>query len=153
MELERENFLCASRSSCLVEQFHSDASLEASGPTSARSTRKTGRGMTEGDNNARRSTLCPAWLSVLTNKHSSLTPGVMVWGLISYHGRSYLPRTEGNVNSNKNVRKVLQPEVLPFLEGIPGAICEQDNACTKDCLRHLFSLTHATCLFVGYVAY
>ncbi|GFV86511.1 transposable element Tc1 transposase [Trichonephila clavipes] len=40
-------------------------------------------------------------------RHSGLTPGVMVWGAISYHGRPNLLR----------------------IEGIPGAILQQDNAC------------------------
>ncbi|GFY19581.1 transposable element Tc1 transposase [Trichonephila clavipes] len=39
-------------------------------------------------------------------RHSGLTPKVMVWGVISYHGRSNLLR----------------------IEGIPGAIFQQDNA-------------------------
>ncbi|GFV64209.1 uncharacterized protein TNCV_1807071 [Trichonephila clavipes] len=42
-------------------------------------------------------------------RHSDLTPGVMVWGGISYHGRSNLLRNEGNLNSNSYVREVLPP--------------------------------------------
>ncbi|GFT20861.1 transposable element Tc1 transposase [Trichonephila clavipes] len=52
----------------------------------------------------------------------------MVWGAISYHGRSNLLRIENNLNSNRYVRKMLQPEVVPFLQSIPGAIFQQDNA-------------------------
>ncbi|PRD31644.1 UNVERIFIED_CONTAM: hypothetical protein NCL1_22998 [Trichonephila clavipes] len=52
----------------------------------------------------------------------------MVWGVVSYHGRSNLLRIEGNLNSNRYVREVLQPEVVPFLQGIFGAIFQQDNA-------------------------
>ncbi|GFW30471.1 transposable element Tc1 transposase [Trichonephila clavipes] len=48
-------------------------------------------------------------------RHSGLTLGVMFWGAISYHGRSNLLRIEDNLNSNKYVREVLQPEVIPFL--------------------------------------
>ncbi|GFW69389.1 transposable element Tc1 transposase [Trichonephila clavipes] len=33
-------------------------------------------------------------------RHSGLTSGVMVWGVISFHGRSNLLRIEGNLNSN-----------------------------------------------------
>ncbi|GFW68654.1 uncharacterized protein TNCV_530081 [Trichonephila clavipes] len=51
----------------------------------------------------------------------------MVWGAISYHGRSNLLRIEGNLNSNRYVREALQPQVIPFLEEIPGAIFQQDN--------------------------
>ncbi|GFV52940.1 transposable element Tcb2 transposase [Trichonephila clavipes] len=57
------------------------------------------------------------------------------------------------------VREVLQPEVVPIFQGIPGSIFQQDNArptCCKDCSRLLFSPTHATSssayLFAGYVA-
>ncbi|GFW28319.1 transposable element Tcb1 transposase [Trichonephila clavipes] len=52
----------------------------------------------------------------------------MVWGAISYNGRSNLLRIVGNLNSNKYVHEVLQPEVVPFFQGIPGAIFQEDNA-------------------------
>ncbi|GFX47795.1 transposable element Tc1 transposase [Trichonephila clavipes] len=58
-----------------------------------------------------------------------LTPGVMVWGAIPYHGRSHLLRIEGNLTSNRYVREVLQLEVVPFLQGISGAVFQQDNEC------------------------
>ncbi|GFX87955.1 transposable element Tc1 transposase [Trichonephila clavipes] len=61
-------------------------------------------------------------------RHSGLTPGVMVCGAISYHERSNLLRIESNLNSNRYVREVLHPKVVPFLQGIPGAIVQQDNA-------------------------
>ncbi|GFV52440.1 hypothetical protein TNCV_2771871 [Trichonephila clavipes] len=50
-------------------------------------------------------------------RHSGLTPRVMVWGAISYHGRSNLLR----------------------IEGIPGAIFQQDNAppCVSKTVRDL----------------
>ncbi|GFT33568.1 transposable element Tc1 transposase [Trichonephila clavipes] len=40
-------------------------------------------------------------------RNNGLTTGVMVWGVISYHGRSNLLRIEGNLNSNRYVREVL----------------------------------------------
>ncbi|GFV82156.1 transposable element Tc1 transposase [Trichonephila clavipes] len=40
-------------------------------------------------------------------QHSGLTPSVMVWGVIWYHGRSNLIQIEGNLNSNRYVREVL----------------------------------------------
>ncbi|GFU45385.1 transposable element Tc1 transposase [Trichonephila clavipes] len=61
-------------------------------------------------------------------RRSGLTPGIMVWSAISHHGRSNLLQTEGNLNSNRYVREVLQPEVIPFLQDIPGAIFQQNNA-------------------------
>ncbi|GFU68981.1 hypothetical protein TNCV_3398681 [Trichonephila clavipes] len=52
----------------------------------------------------------------------------MVWGAISYHGLFNLLRIEGNRNSNRYVREVLQPEVVRFLQGIPEAIFQRDMA-------------------------
>ncbi|GFV64438.1 uncharacterized protein TNCV_955961 [Trichonephila clavipes] len=54
-------------------------------------------------------------------RRSGLTPGVMVWGGISYHGRSNLLRIDDNFNSSRYVREVLQMEVVPFLQGVPGS--------------------------------
>ncbi|GFT84930.1 transposable element Tcb1 transposase [Trichonephila clavipes] len=48
-------------------------------------------------------------------RHCCLTAGVMIWGVISYHGRSNLLRIEGNLSSIRYVREVLQPEEVPFL--------------------------------------
>ncbi|GFY31646.1 hypothetical protein TNCV_4199571 [Trichonephila clavipes] len=48
-------------------------------------------------------------------RHSGLTPGVMVWGAISYHRRSNFLRIEVNFISNRCTREVLQPEIIPFL--------------------------------------
>ncbi|GFW93527.1 transposable element Tc3 transposase [Trichonephila clavipes] len=61
-------------------------------------------------------------------RHSDLTLGVMVWGAISYRGRSNLLQIEDNFNINRYVRKVLHPDVVPFLQGILEAIFQQDNA-------------------------
>ena len=35
---------------------------------------------------------------------------------------------EGNLNSNRYIREVLQPEVLSLLQATPHAIFQQDNA-------------------------
>ncbi|GFV23158.1 transposable element Tcb2 transposase [Trichonephila clavipes] len=51
----------------------------------------------------------------------------MVWDAISYHGRPNLLRIMGNLNSNRYVRKVLHPEVVSFLQSIPGATFQQNN--------------------------
>ncbi|KFM70443.1 Transposable element Tcb1 transposase, partial [Stegodyphus mimosarum] len=52
----------------------------------------------------------------------------MVWGAIAYHRRSQLLRIVGNLNSNRYIREVLQPEAVPFLQSLPGAVFQQDNA-------------------------
>ncbi|GFW61265.1 transposable element Tc1 transposase [Trichonephila clavipes] len=53
-------------------------------------------------------------LECLIERHRGLTPGVIVWGTFSYHGRSNLIRIEGNFNSNRYLRGVLQSDVVPF---------------------------------------
>ncbi|GFX90016.1 transposable element Tcb2 transposase [Trichonephila clavipes] len=65
-------------------------------------------------------------------------------GAVSYHGRSNLLRIEGNLNSNTYVHEVLQPEVIPFLQGILGAIFQQDNARphVAKTVRDFFSVQH-----------
>ncbi|GFT82815.1 transposable element Tc1 transposase [Trichonephila clavipes] len=92
-------------------------------------------------------------------RHNGQTPGVMVWGVITYHRRSNLLRIEGNLNSNCYVREELQLEAFPFLQGYPGAIFQQNNArqhVCKDCSKLQYSPTHATsslaCCITGYVA-
>ncbi|GFT46070.1 uncharacterized protein TNCV_629801 [Trichonephila clavipes] len=40
---------------------------------------------------------------------NGLTPAAMVWSAFSYHGRSNLLRIKSNLNSNRYIRKVLQP--------------------------------------------
>ncbi|PRD23253.1 UNVERIFIED_CONTAM: hypothetical protein NCL1_46900 [Trichonephila clavipes] len=64
----------------------------------------------------------------------------MIWGATSNHRRSNLLRIEQAdayvdayaepvaTNSNRFIREVLQPYVILFLSGIPGAIFQQDNA-------------------------
>ena len=42
--------------------------------------------------------------------------------------RSRILRIEGNLNSNRYIREVLQSEVLPPLQATPHAIFQQDNA-------------------------
>ncbi|KFM70162.1 Transposable element Tcb1 transposase, partial [Stegodyphus mimosarum] len=64
----------------------------------------------------------------IIERHSGRTPGVMVWGTIAYHRRSQLLRIVGNLNSNRYIREVLQPEAVPFLQSLPGAVFQQDNA-------------------------
>ncbi|GFU54219.1 transposable element Tcb2 transposase [Trichonephila clavipes] len=62
--------------------------------------------------------------------HSGRTSGVMVWGVIEYHGRSQLLRIVGNLNNTRYIHEVLQPQAIPFLQGLPGGVFQQDNAHT-----------------------
>ncbi|GFW01021.1 transposable element Tcb1 transposase [Trichonephila clavipes] len=64
----------------------------------------------------------------IIERHSGRTPGVMVLGAISYHGRSQLLRIVGNLNITRYIHEVLQPQAIPFLQGLPEAVFQQDNA-------------------------
>ncbi|GFX13744.1 transposable element Tcb2 transposase [Trichonephila clavipes] len=64
----------------------------------------------------------------IIERHSGRTPGVMVWDAIAYHGRTQLLRIVGNLNSTRYINEVLQPQAIPFLQGLPGAEFQQDNA-------------------------
>lgn len=64
----------------------------------------------------------------IIQRHTARTPGIMVWGAIGYDCRSHLVHIEGNLNSDRYIREIVEPEVLPLLQSIPGAIFQQDNA-------------------------
>ena len=64
----------------------------------------------------------------ILQRHRGPTPSVMVWGAIGYNIWSHLLCIEGNLNSNRYIREVLQPEALPLLQATPHAIFQQDNA-------------------------
>ncbi|GFT90109.1 transposable element Tc1 transposase [Trichonephila clavipes] len=64
----------------------------------------------------------------IIERHSLRTPGVMVCGTIVYHGRSQLLRILGNLNSTRYINEVLQPQAIHFLQGLPVAVFQQDNA-------------------------
>ncbi|GFW80941.1 transposable element Tcb1 transposase [Trichonephila clavipes] len=52
----------------------------------------------------------------------------MVWGGIGYHSCTPLVRIDGTLNSQRYISEVLEPVVLPYLQGLPTAIFQQDNA-------------------------
>ena len=60
-----------------------------------------------------------AFKTALSN---DIVAGVVVCGEISCHGQSNLLRIEANFNRKRYAREVLQLVVVPFLQGIPGAI-------------------------------
>ncbi|GFS85645.1 transposable element Tcb2 transposase [Trichonephila clavipes] len=71
----------------------------------------------------------------------------MVWGGIAYDSRSTLIVMRGTLTGQRYVDDVLRPHVGPFLNGLSGAIFQQDNArphtarVAQDFLRH-FRLFH-----------
>ncbi|GFX78563.1 transposable element Tcb2 transposase [Trichonephila clavipes] len=79
-------------------------------------------------------------------RHTARTAGVMVWGAIAYDSRSTLIVMRGTLTGQRYVDDILQQHVGPFLNGLPGAIFQQDNArphaarVPHDFLRHFQNL-------------
>ncbi|GFX84936.1 transposable element Tcb2 transposase [Trichonephila clavipes] len=73
--------------------------------------------------------------------HTAPAAGVMVRGSIAYNTRSSLVLIRGTMTAHRYVHDILQPYVLPFMQLLPGAIFQQDNApphtarVSQDCLR------------------
>ncbi|UYV62802.1 Transposase [Cordylochernes scorpioides] len=53
---------------------------------------------------------------------------IMVWGPIVYDSRSPLLRIQGTMTAQRYVDDVLRPVTLPYLQGVPNALYQQDNA-------------------------
>ncbi|GFU55204.1 transposable element Tcb1 transposase [Trichonephila clavipes] len=66
--------------------------------------------------------------SCVMHHHVGPAPGIMVWGGIRYHSRTPLVRIAGTLNSQRYISEVLEPVVLPYLQGLAAAIFQQDNA-------------------------
>ncbi|GFV03970.1 transposable element Tcb1 transposase [Trichonephila clavipes] len=60
--------------------------------------------------------------------HTGTTACIMVWGGIGYHSRTPLVRIASTLNSQRCISEVLEPVVLPYLQGLATAIFQQDNA-------------------------
>ncbi|UYV64900.1 hypothetical protein LAZ67_3002334 [Cordylochernes scorpioides] len=54
--------------------------------------------------------------------------GIMVWGAIAYDSRSPLLRIQGTMTAQRYVDDMLRPVTLPYLQGVPNALYQQDNA-------------------------
>ncbi|GFT02523.1 transposable element Tcb1 transposase [Trichonephila clavipes] len=52
----------------------------------------------------------------------------MVWGTIVYDSTSPLVRIQGTLNAQRYVQNVLLPVAIPYLQGLPNAIFQQENA-------------------------
>ncbi|GFY04498.1 transposable element Tcb1 transposase [Trichonephila clavipes] len=66
--------------------------------------------------------------SCVMHHHTGLAPGIMVWGGIGYHSRTLLVPIAGILNSQRYISEVLEPVVLPYLQGLATAIFQKDNA-------------------------
>ncbi|GFU61847.1 transposable element Tcb1 transposase [Trichonephila clavipes] len=65
--------------------------------------------------------------SCVMHRHTGPAPGIMVWGGIGYHSRTPLVRSAGTLNSQRYISEVLEPVVLPYLQGLATVIFQQDN--------------------------
>ncbi|GFS62691.1 transposable element Tcb1 transposase [Trichonephila clavipes] len=78
--------------------------------------------------------------------HTVRIAGVMVRGTMSYDSRSTLIVMRGTLTGQRYVDDILRPHVGSFLNGLPGAIFQQDNArphaarVAQDFLRHFQTL-------------
>ncbi|UYV64166.1 hypothetical protein LAZ67_2006860, partial [Cordylochernes scorpioides] len=54
--------------------------------------------------------------------------GIMVWGAIAYDSRSPLLHIQGTMTAKRYVDDVLRPVTLPYLQGVPNSLYQQDNA-------------------------
>ncbi|GFX26100.1 transposable element Tcb1 transposase [Trichonephila clavipes] len=66
--------------------------------------------------------------SCVMHRHIGLATDIMVWGGIGYHSRTPLVRIASTLNSQRYISEVLEPVVLPYLQGMATAIFQQDNA-------------------------
>ncbi|GFW10676.1 transposable element Tcb2 transposase [Trichonephila clavipes] len=75
-------------------------------------------------------------------RHTARTACVMVWRTIEYDSRSTLIVMRGTLMGQRYVDDILRHYVGPFLNGLPGAIFQQDNdrphtaRVAQDFLRH-----------------
>ncbi|GFV31481.1 transposable element Tcb1 transposase [Trichonephila clavipes] len=66
--------------------------------------------------------------SCVTHHHTGPAPSITVWSGIGYHSRFPLVRISGTLNSQRYISEVLEPVVLPYLQGLTTAIFQQNNA-------------------------
>ncbi|GFY08145.1 HTH_Tnp_Tc3_2 domain-containing protein [Trichonephila clavipes] len=71
-------------------------------------------------------------------RHTARTAGVMVWGAIAYDSRSTLIMMRGTLTGQHYVDDILRPHVGPFLNGLPGAIFQQELFKTSCVIFRLF---------------
>ncbi|GFU86022.1 transposable element Tcb1 transposase [Trichonephila clavipes] len=66
--------------------------------------------------------------SCVMHSHTGPAPGIMVWGGIGYYSRILLVRIASTLNNQRYISEVLEPVVIPYLQGLATAILQQDNA-------------------------
>ncbi|GFW95928.1 transposable element Tcb1 transposase [Trichonephila clavipes] len=68
--------------------------------------------------------------SCILHRHTGPAPDIMVWGGIGYHSRTPLVHFSDTFNIQRYICEVLEPVVLPYLQGLATAYFQQDNART-----------------------
>ncbi|GFX20181.1 transposable element Tcb2 transposase [Trichonephila clavipes] len=82
----------------------------------------------------------------ISERYTAPTAGVMEWSAIAYNTRSLLVLIHGIITVQRYVHDILQPHVLSFMQRLPGANFQQDNAqshtarVSKDGLRTVTTL-------------
>ncbi|GFV05663.1 transposable element Tcb1 transposase [Trichonephila clavipes] len=66
--------------------------------------------------------------SCVMHRHTGPASSIMVWGGIGCHFCSPLVSIPGTLNYQSYISEVLEPVVLPYLQGLVTAIFQQDNA-------------------------
>ncbi|GFY20373.1 transposable element Tcb1 transposase [Trichonephila clavipes] len=66
--------------------------------------------------------------SRVMHHHTGPAPDIMVWVSIGYHFPTRLVRISGTLKSQRYISEVLEPVVLPYIQGLATAIFQQDNA-------------------------
>ncbi|GFX28039.1 hypothetical protein TNCV_774231 [Trichonephila clavipes] len=64
----------------------------------------------------------------IMHRHTGPAPGIMVWDGIRFHCFTHLVRIAGTLNGQCHTLEVLEPGVLPYIQRLPLAISQQDNA-------------------------
>nr|CAI5865921.1 unnamed protein product [Callosobruchus analis] len=61
-------------------------------------------------------------------RHTGLQRSVMVWGVISYESRSWLLRTRSTLIAQRYIADVVEAELVPYTQQLPGHIFQQNDA-------------------------
>ncbi|GFY31091.1 transposable element Tc1 transposase [Trichonephila clavipes] len=91
-------------------------------------------------------TLVSGTIPPIVLRHTARTAGVTVWRVIAYDSRSTCIVRRGTLTGQRYVDDIFRPHVEPFLNGLPGAIFQHDNArshtarVAQDFLRHFQTL-------------
>ncbi|GFV60503.1 transposable element Tcb1 transposase [Trichonephila clavipes] len=60
--------------------------------------------------------------SCVMHLHTGPAPSIMIWLGIGYQSRTSLVRIAGTLNSQCYIFELLEPDVLPYLQGLATAI-------------------------------